>query len=283
MIFALYIIVFLQPKKGLPLSGRSLSTVHSEVRGDGDGGASPVYSPWGHTDSDGSSPEEIAQELQDQLSQSLRDIRELSEKLSVNGSKPITRNPENSNSASKFNSVKKSIHPGVESIANNMTLQGMSPKTKVSLSSIENIKHKTPINQMMKGASNSHVGRNVMEDYMKTLHTAATKIQRWYRRHMVRKCAGKAAVKRLLQQKKVKMEEVQRESLNFAIGLECEEQKIEDRKRIREEKAKKARQQAIEVHSIFIKENIGFQLQSRKNVIIFNNNMLSFGISQCTI
>ncbi|KAL5017956.1 hypothetical protein ScPMuIL_003678 [Solemya velum] len=234
------------PQKGLPISSRSSSTVHSEVRGDGDGGPSSVYSPWAHTDSDGSSPEEIAQELQDQLSQSLRDIRELSEKLSVNGPKPSSHSSENTNGASGFSSMKKSLHPGVEGIANNMTLQGMSPKTKVSLSSIENIKHKTPINQMMKGASNSHIGRNVTDDYMKTLHAAATKIQRWYRRHMVRRCAGKAAVKRLLQQKKVKIEDIQRESLNFAIGLECEEQKLEDRKRIREEKAKKARQQAIE-------------------------------------
>ena len=97
------------------------------------------------------------------------------------------------------------------------------------------------------------IGRNIAEDFIKTLNNAATKIQRWYRRH--KSCqqkasaslkAGEAALKRLLQQKKQDHEEHQKLDLEFLNEDESERRSAEDRKKLREERARQARQQAIQ-------------------------------------
>ena len=154
------------------------------------------------------------------------------------------------------------------SIANNMTSQGRAPKVKVGLSDLENsyqnIKHKTPVNQTRKVSTSQSKDANrdnianssntLAEDYIKTLNMAATKVQRWFRRHNTRRKAGKAAIQRLLNQKKQTFEEKRlRESQNDFMAKEMEDRKQEERKRIREERAKYARQQAIQVcwcHSV---------------------------------
>lgn len=138
-------------------------------------------------------------------------------------------------------------------IANNMTLQGMSKGVKVGLSDLENsyqnIKHKSPVNQTRKSQSGNKTGANsLVEDHIKRLNFAATKIQRWYRRHCARRKAGQAAIHRMLQSKKHVFEEQRlRESQNDFFAKEMEERKQEERKRNREEKAKIARQEAIKV------------------------------------
>ena len=159
------------------------------------------------------------------------------------------------------------------SIANNMTLQGRAPSVKVGLSDLENsyqnIKHKTPVNQTRKVSSSSSsqvktgLNRNndsansLAEDYIKSLNMAATKVQRWFRRHNTRRKAGKAAIQRLLNQKKQTFEEHRlRESQNDFMAKEMEERKQEERKRIREERAKYARQQAIQVLKVSCRINI---------------------------
>ena len=130
----------------------------------------------------------------------------------------------------------------LNSIANNMTSQAFSPGTKTPLMSLENsyqnIKPKTPVNQVRQ---TPQVGRNIAEDYVKTCNMAATKIQRWYRRHGRRRLAGEAAMKRLLDTKRKEKEQ------ELAKEREGERNKEDDRKRIREEKARLARQTAIQV------------------------------------
>lgn len=136
-------------------------------------------------------------------------------------------------------------------IANNMTLQGMSKGVKVGLSDLENsyqnIKHKTPVNQTRKSQSGNTTGANsLVEDHIKKLNFAATKIQRWFKRHNKRRKAGNAAIQRLLLSKKQMFEEQRlRESQNDLFMKDVEEKKQEERKRNREEKAKIARQEAI--------------------------------------
>lgn len=151
-------------------------------------------------------------------------------------------------------------------IANNMVMKGKSPRTSFTSieNSYQNIKHKMPVNQVNdrqinSGANNSHssVGRNIAEDYIQTLNSAATKIQRWYRKHRqdsipgsensARQRAGAAALKRLMQQKR---QEVQESHNKLDLSLLSEEDaakmKAEERKKTREEKARQARLQAIQ-------------------------------------
>lgn len=152
-------------------------------------------------------------------------------------------------------------------IANNMVMKGKSPRTSFTSieNSYQNIKHKMPVNQVKErkinsGASNTHssVGRNIAEDYIQTLNSAATKIQRWFRKNRhnngpvasnsARQKAGAAALKRLMQKKR---EEVQESHNKLDLSLFSEEEeakrKVEERKKTREEKARQARLQAIQV------------------------------------
>ena len=137
----------------------------------------------------------------------------------------------------------------LNSIANNMTSQAFSGGTKAPLHSMQNsyqnIKPKTPVNEVRQSPSCSpQVGRNIAEDYIKKCNMAATKIQRWYRRHQPRLKACEAAMRRLLHTKRQEKED-QRKGEKDLSKL-----KEEDRKKAREERARQARQQAIEVRTI---------------------------------
>ena len=132
-------------------------------------------------------------------------------------------------------------------IANNMKTQAMSPSTKTPLSDLENsyqnIKHKMPVNQHV---NQTHLNTNhprAVSD-KKREHMAACRIQRWYRRHHVRTQAGNAALKRLLERTKAEHED---DETGIAYLQASVDKTTDDRKRIREEKARKARQQAIQV------------------------------------
>ena len=77
---------------------------------------------------------------------------------------------------------------------------------------------------------------------------AANKIQRWYRRHYVRKKAGEAAMKRLLSQKHLERIELQQCELEQLQQEKKEmEQKQMEKKLLKEIKAKEARHKAIKV------------------------------------
>lgn len=81
----------------------------------------------------------------------------------------------------------------LNSLANNMTSQAMSPGTKTPLLDLENafqnLKHKMPVNQVRRSPQN--IGRNISDDQGRSAHDSAVKIQRWYRRHRSRRKAGK--------------------------------------------------------------------------------------------
>lgn len=157
----------------------------------------------------------------------------------------------------------------LNSIANNMTSQAMSPQAKASLSSIENsyrnIKPKTPVNQVKKESNQMELQSSAPADSIGATATlpqsktnskgnsgqqiqvnAANKIQRWYRRHYVRKKAGEAAMKRLLSQKRQEKLVLQQTELEQMQQEKKEmEQKQMDKKLMKEIKAKETRQEAI--------------------------------------
>ncbi|CAE1176038.1 AZI1 [Acanthosepion pharaonis] len=158
----------------------------------------------------------------------------------------------------------------LNSIANNMTSQAMSPQAKASLSSIENsyrnIKPKTPVNQVRKESNQMELQSLVLADsspitaaaapQAKTNSkenssqqiqiNAANKIQRWYRRHYVRKKAGEAAMKRLLNQKRQEKIELQQRELEQEQQEKQEmEQKQMEKKLLKEIKAKEVRLEAV--------------------------------------
>merc|ERR1711860_432516 len=75
--------------------------------------------------------------------------------------------------------------------------------------------------------------QKVLEHCMNKLTLSAIQIQRWWRRHRRRNLAGEAAMKRLLAQKKTEHELRMSQARS---PVQTEEQKAEERKRIREEK-----------------------------------------------
>ncbi|PVD37615.1 hypothetical protein C0Q70_00211 [Pomacea canaliculata] len=134
------------------------------------------------------------------------------------------------------------------SLANNMTSQGQNQRAKASLSSFEksyqNIKHKTPVNQVKKTpVLSASATQTVAEEYINKLNLAATKIQNWFLRHRTRRLAAEAAVQRLLQQKRAEREDILKMSVAAAVD---DTHKTQDKKRFKEEKARQARQEAIQ-------------------------------------
>lgn len=80
------------------------------------------------------------------------------------------------------------------------------------------------------------------ERFIQHVNRAAIVIQRWYRRHIQRRRASQAALKRLLAAKKqAKEQEMLAESVQ-----EYQRRKGEERRKIREEKARQARKAAIQ-------------------------------------
>ncbi|XP_021358763.1 centrosomal protein of 131 kDa-like [Mizuhopecten yessoensis] len=237
------------PHKGELDSQRSTNSTQ-RVNNDGGGLLSPImqqnfFQPSSvHSSSDSDNDGILSSSLN--KIQSLQRMSHTAKSDSYKNGKPKPRPSSVNTSNSAINHVN-----GVNGIANNMVITVKSPRTKASLSSIENsyqnIKHKTPVNQVKEGLA---ILRNVSaEEYVQTLTSAAIKIQRWYRRILVRrkknkavKMAGEAAIKRLLGQKKKDIEE-HRLDLDF---LDDEDRKIDERRKIREDKAKQARQQAIQ-------------------------------------
>ena len=146
----------------------------------------------------------------------------------------------------------------LNSIANNMTSQAMSPGTKMALmdmeNSYQNIKPKTPVNQTRQFPRGS--GRRSAEDQGRTANMSATRIQRWFRRHLTRRKAGEAAMRRLLDTKRAEKAEELSQKKDY-VSSSQQHQSSEQRKRIREEKARQARQDAIQVIMMSVKITLG--------------------------
>ena len=149
------------------------------------------------------------------------------------------RSRNNSHSDCNGGSTSNSERNGkLNSIVNNMTSLAMSPGgTKASFLGLENcyqnLKPKTPVNQVKRVVSRDE----------RAYHSAAVRIQRWYRR-----CHAPAVqqgnLKRMLAAKRRDMEE-QRD--RERVQVKERENNVKDRTAIREEKARIARQKAIEV------------------------------------
>ncbi|NXK21304.1 CP131 protein, partial [Arenaria interpres] len=80
------------------------------------------------------------------------------------------------------------------------------------------------------------------ERFIQRVNLAAVTIQRWYRRHLQRRRAGAAALERLLASKR----EERQQRMEEGNILDLHERKDEERRKIREEKARLARRAAIQ-------------------------------------
>lgn len=128
-------------------------------------------------------------------------------------------------------------------VANNMTSQALLSGNKAPLRSMENayqnIKHKTPVNQVRQKTTT-----NLAEDYIKTCNMSAIKIQRCFRRWRAKRRNAEDTVQRLLESKR------QERELAMANDKGKELSRDAERKKVREEKARQARQIAIQVKSV---------------------------------
>ena len=148
------------------------------------------------------------------------------------------RSRNNSHSDCNGGSTSNSERNGkLNSIVNNMTSLAMSPGTKASFLGLENcyqnLKPKTPVNQVKRVVSH--------DDHV--YHSAAVRIQRWYRR-LHAPAVQQGNLKRMLAAKRRDLEE-QRD--RERVQAKERENSVKDRTAIREEKARQARQKAIEV------------------------------------
>ena len=204
------------------------------------------------------------EDIEESLSRSINKLQSLQNQLSG-----VNRNNSSFDDADILNSQRSETTPRstlVNSIANNITSQGLVPRARPSLSSMENsyqnIKPKVPVNQVRKPTPNqgtnhqvndiskpssSQVGLNVAEDYIKTLNNAAVKIQLWFRRHQKRRRACEAALKRMLDHKRQEREEKQHDDKSHSLLENGRAELSADRKQMREERARRARQQAVQV------------------------------------
>ena len=228
--FEISCLLFQSPKgQGVPLSARSNSTLASE-RGDGPGAGShtasntmshSIFQPVSaRSTSTIDTVDDRFSDLENMLHKEptakSRTPRRSSSDMDQPGTQSTFRKSLStegflSNFASNSHSEERVLNSqrpnsprksqNLNSITNNMTSHAMTPGAKTSLSNIENsyqnIKPKTPVNQVKRPSPpSSSVGRNVAENYIKTVNMSACKIQRWYRRHFKRRRAGEAAVKR---------------------------------------------------------------------------------------
>uniref|UniRef100_A0A7N6AZW2 Centrosomal protein 131 n=1 Tax=Anabas testudineus TaxID=64144 RepID=A0A7N6AZW2_ANATE len=136
--------------------------------------------------------------------------------------KPLT--PKSSNQKPSFNNILKATANDEVSLEN-----GSLTKSQKNFSSSSST------------SNNKEVTEEEAERFIQQVNQAAVTIQRWYRRHAKRQHTSQAALKRILANKRKWEEKTEDDSC-----LDQQQRKDEDRKRIREEKARLARLAAIE-------------------------------------
>uniref|UniRef100_A0A3B4TJL3 Centrosomal protein 131 n=1 Tax=Seriola dumerili TaxID=41447 RepID=A0A3B4TJL3_SERDU len=153
--------------------------------------------------------------------------------------KPLT--PKSSNQKPSFNNILKATANDEVSLENGSVTK--SQKNFSSTSSTSN--NKSPVSAQ-RGSPVLPRRREVTEEeaerFIQQVNQAAVTIQRWYRRNAKRQHTNQAALKRILASKRKEWEERTEEDSH----LEQQHKKDEDRKRIREEKARLARLAAIQ-------------------------------------
>ncbi|XP_042253610.1 centrosomal protein of 131 kDa isoform X2 [Thunnus maccoyii] len=153
--------------------------------------------------------------------------------------KPLT--PKSSNQKPSFNNILKATANDEVSLENGSVTK--SQKNFSSSSSASN--NKSPV-LAQRGSPVLPRKREVTEEeaerFIQQVNQAAVTIQRWYRHHARRQHANQTTLKRILASKRKEWEERTGEDSR----LEQQQRKDDDRKRIREEKARLARLAAIQ-------------------------------------
>ncbi|XP_034715877.1 centrosomal protein of 131 kDa isoform X3 [Etheostoma cragini] len=153
--------------------------------------------------------------------------------------KPLT--PKSSNQRPSFNNILKAT--ANDEVSQDNSSLTKSQKNFSSASSTSN--NRSPVSAQ-RGSPVLSRRREVTEEeaerFIQQVNQAAVTIQRWYRHHAQRQHTNQAALKRILASKRKEWEERTEEDGR----LEPQQKKEEDRKRIREEKARLARLAAIQ-------------------------------------
>lgn len=154
--------------------------------------------------------------------------------------KPLT--PKSSNQKPSFNNILKATANDEVSLENGSLTK--SQKNFSSISSTSN--NRSPVSAQ-RGSPVLSRRREVTEEeaerFIQQVNQAAVTIQRWYRRHAKRRHTNQAALKRILSSKRKEWEERTEEDTRLELQ---QQKKDEDRKQIREEKARLARLAAIQ-------------------------------------
>ncbi|XP_028424125.1 centrosomal protein of 131 kDa isoform X2 [Perca flavescens] len=153
--------------------------------------------------------------------------------------KPLT--PKSSNQRPSFNNILKAT--ANDEVSQDNSSLTKSQKNFSSASSASNNRSPVSAQRSSPGLSRRReVTEEEAERFIQQVNQAAVTIQRWYRRHAKRQHTNQAALKRILASKRKEWEERTEEDGR----LEPQQKKDEDRKRIREEKARLARLAAIQ-------------------------------------
>uniref|UniRef100_A0A671XNP6 Centrosomal protein 131 n=1 Tax=Sparus aurata TaxID=8175 RepID=A0A671XNP6_SPAAU len=143
--------------------------------------------------------------------------------------KPLT--PKSSNQKPSFNNILKATANDEVSLENGSLTKSQKNFSSVSPTS----NNRSPVSAQLSSpvlSRRREVTEEEAERFIQQVNQAALTIQRWYRHHAKRQHTNQAALKRILASKRKQ-----------------QQKKDEDRKRIREEKARLARLAAIQVHT----------------------------------
>ncbi|XP_072229616.1 centrosomal protein of 131 kDa isoform X2 [Leuresthes tenuis] len=151
--------------------------------------------------------------------------------------KPLT--PKSSNQKPSFNNILKATANDEVSLEN-----GSLTKSQKNFSSSSTSNNRSPVSAQRCSPvppRRGEVTEEEAERFILQVNQAAVTIQRWYRRHTKRKLTNQAVIKQIIANKRKEWEERIQED-----GHPEGQRKAEDRKRIREEKARLARLAAIQ-------------------------------------
>ncbi|XP_023805049.1 centrosomal protein of 131 kDa isoform X2 [Oryzias latipes] len=149
--------------------------------------------------------------------------------------KPLT--PKSSNQKPSFNNLLKATANDEVSLENSSVTK--SQKNFCCSSSASNNRTSGPCSPA--SPRRRDATEEEAERFIQQVNQAAVTIQRWYRRHAKKKHSNKAALKLLLARKKKEWQEKRAED-----ALQEQQRKLEERKQLREEKARLARLAAIQ-------------------------------------
>ncbi|XP_068610587.1 centrosomal protein of 131 kDa [Brachionichthys hirsutus] len=153
--------------------------------------------------------------------------------------KPLT--PKSSNQKPSFNNILKATANDEASVESGSLTK--SQKNFSSTSATSN--NRSPVSARRSSpvlSRRREVTEEEAERFIQQVNQAAVTIQRWYRRHSKRRYTNQAALKRVLASKRKEWEERMKEDR----CMELQQKKEQDRKQIREEKARLARVAAIQ-------------------------------------